>query len=147
MKRALLFAMLLVAGRSQASAQDHSELMTGGLLNCRAWNVMPETSKAIYLSGGLELLTIALAEIFPGPEGEKRLAQYLPAHGTRDEIQKALTQPCADPANGFIPLANMLTVVALRANGGKPAEIEDRLADMRKAWSAVLSTPAKEPPK
>lgn len=134
MKLWLLIAAIPFVGLAQSPA----DFMTAGVFNCRGWNVMTNGHRGVYLAGSIEVLVSAISRLFPSAEAEEKIKKFLPYHYSREEMQKAVDRSCSDPANGILPLSEILAIEASKAEGAKPQEIENRLADSRKVWLSVI---------
>lgn len=124
-----------------APSSGPGEISTGGLLNCRAWNWMPDLPRSAYISGAIEVISISAADAFPKDADAmaQMIRKAVPYELTREETQKSVTQICSDPASAILPLVNVLGIASFKANGGTPQQVEESLADARRSWNAVLA--------
>lgn len=148
MKRMILIlagmAMAVPTGLRAAPA-----LTTPNAVTCREWrNTTDKTARAMFLVGAIDVLAGFMAETVENSTQLKiKLSAYAPIDLSATEARDGIDLFCGAPENSIVPVYNAMKIVALRANGGTPAEIETATALIRKIAHALADLKATPAPK
>ena len=104
-------------------------LDTAGNLNYRLWVGFSPVEKNVYLIG----VTEGLREGLPADQ-KATLSVYFPAVAyTLNEVSRGLDKLCEAPENSNVRIGDSLQIVAMKANGADPSEVETKIAAFRRS--------------
>src|ERR1044072_737774 len=111
-----------------APALVTNDLLTGGLLNCRAWATADYDKRLSYLAGVTEASLLLLWEVNKAEDA----ARYLPAALNNGEVSPLITDMCEQPENRAVPVVFIFRLAAGKANGMAPDALQRQAAMYRK---------------
>ena len=132
MKKAMVLVLAFYLSVTSFYSQQYSrDLMeTHGMANGRQWEGMGPT-RVLFLQGLMEGLMAGL--IIQGAEA--RLNEFFPKNFSRGEIADEIDRFYRDRSNVRIPVFWIYILVIQKIKGGTPAELEERLANLRKQFN------------
>lgn len=127
-----IFSGTLFASDSGVYSKYSGQQVGQGFFNGRFWIHVNEFQREIFLSGlqdGMKLVTMKLPS-----EERSKLAPELACGLTNAEIEPLISNFYDDAYNLKIPIVSVYSLIVFKANGGSPAEFEERLSVLRKIW-------------
>ncbi len=109
--------------------------MTGDFSNGRLWNVLNSGEKTIYVQAFIEGLSASGVE-------RKIIDEYTASAATVGEAKRGIDQFYQKPENLALPIFFALRTFTDKVKGVPAADIDAKLAAVRKYYSSIVVTPA-----